>query len=472
MTLDEMVADHEEQVARLADQVATARGHAKTVLDAIKAEGRTEATADEDALIDAAIATRNAKGELLRAAEVKLAAAKAELATERAVAEQLKVTTDTGATSRKYDEVGRVGQEKRTYNPDADKNGKQFLRDIGRQFLYRDADAGSRLERHMSEERVERAEYLTRASGTSNFTGLVVPQYLTDLYAPAVAGMRPFADSCTHQDLPAEGMTIDISRITTPTDVEIQSSENTAVQDASLDDTLLSIPVQTASGQTTLSLQALERGVGIEGIAMNDLFRRYGTKIDSTLINQATTGLSAVATAGTLSATTALTVQNVYSKILGAAAGVEAALLGYGKADAVIMTTARWNWMQAQFGSTWPTIQQPGYDPRAAGAATGFLYDQGYRGVLPNGLPVIVDASVPTNLGTGTNQDEIYVVSTSECWLWEDSDAPLFIRAEQPAASALGVLYVLYGYFGYTFQRYTGAMQKLSGTQLAGPIAF
>lgn len=471
MTLEEMVADHEEQVARLAAQVATARGQALAVLDTIKEDKRTAATPEEDAQIDAAIATRNAKGELLRGAEVKLAAAKAELATERAVAEQLKVTTETGATSRQYDQVARIGQEPRTYTAQKDKRGSQFLKDVGRQFLYQDPGATERLSRHMAEERVERADYLQRAvpagSGTGNFTGLVVPQYLTDLYAPAVAAMRPFADACHHQDLPSEGMTVNISRITTPTLVDAQSAENAAVDGQQIDDTLLSIPVQTAAGQAILSRQALDRGTGIEGVLMDDLFRRYGTFIDSTLINQATTGLSAVAQANTI--TSGLTAQTFYSKVLGSVAGTETALLGMGKADLVVMSTSRWGWYQAQAVSTWPAVQQPNYDPRTFGSANAVGYDAGFRGTLPNGLPVIVDANVPSNLGTGTNQDEVYVVPTSESWLWEDPDAPLFIRAEQPAASALGVLYVLYGYFAYTFGRYANSHQKISGAALTPP---
>jgi hypothetical protein len=45
----------------------------------------------------------------------------------------------------------------------------------------------------------------------------------------------------------------------------------------------------------------------------------------------------------------------------------------------------------------------------------------------------------------------------------------VFIRAEQPAAASLGVLLVLYGYFAYTFRRYTSAMQKIGGTGLVTP---
>jgi hypothetical protein len=97
------------------------------------------------------------------------------------------------------------------------------------------------------------------------------------------------------------------------------------------------------------------------------------------------------------------------------------------------------------------------------------MYGSGPRGVLPCGLEVIVDNNIATNLGAGTNEDEIYVVPASECHLWEDPNAPLFIRAEQPAAASLGVLLVAYSYFAYTFGRYANGMQKVGGTGLITP---
>lgn len=90
------------------------------------------------------------------------------------------------------------------------------------------------------------------------------------------------------------------------------------------------------------------------------------------------------------------------------------------------------------------------------------------RGVLPNGTPVIVDNNIATNLGAGTNEDEIYILSRRESHLWEDASAPMLIRAEQTNAASLGVLFVVYGYFAYTHARYSHA-QKLNGTGLVTP---
>src|SRR6266436_3103964 len=97
----------------------------------------------------------------------------------------------------------------------------------------------------MAEARIERGgNDFARAAGdstTANWAGLTVPQYLTDMYAPAIAALRPFADVCNHHDLPPNGMTVNISLTTTPSQVANPASELPAagVAAQSIDDTLL-----------------------------------------------------------------------------------------------------------------------------------------------------------------------------------------------------------------------------------------
>jgi hypothetical protein len=148
----------------------------------------------------------------------------------------------------------------------------------------------------MQEERVERGDQLVRAAGTGAFAGLVVPQYLTDLYAPgrgrppAVRRRLPPARpaGAGHDGQPVADHHPDQHR---PADRERRVSET------DIDDTLMTINVQTNAGQQTLSRQAIERGAGVEPVVLDDLFRRYATTLDSTLLNQATNGLTNVATA-------------------------------------------------------------------------------------------------------------------------------------------------------------------------------
>lgn len=377
----------------------------------------------------------------------------------RAVAEQFPQHTS----------PARVTREERTYSQGSDPIGARFLMDVARRAAYDDIDARDRLARHMREERVERgAEFEARAVATSAFAGLVVPQYLTDMVAPAAAAARPFADICMKHPLPPAGTTVNISRITTATSAAAQT-ENNAASETNIDDTLLTETMFTVAGQQTLSRQAIDRGVGTEDVTLNDLVRRYNTALDSKLINDSTTGLTNVA--GSVAYTDASpTAAELYPKILSAQAALEAVMLDQGVGDLyAVMHSRRWAWMQSQVGSTWPFIAQPGYPVQSGGANFATGYAQGVRGVLPNGIKVIVDNNIATNLGAGTNEDEIYVVNAAELHLWEDPNAPLFIRAEQTLAASLGVLLVVYGYAAYSFRRYTNGHQKIAGTGLVTP---
>ena len=400
-----------------------------------------------------------------------LRAAVATLEAEQAAddaADALTRSTTAVATSPSDRAPVVVVAEQRTYSIEKDprKSGAGFIRDISAAF-FGDYEARDRISRHMSEERVERGDQLTRAAGTGAFAGLTVPQYLTDLYAPSAAAMRPFADICRKLDLPADGMTVNISRITTATSAAVQT-ENTAVSETNIDDTLLTENVLTVAGQQTLSRQAVERSTGAEAVVVDDLFRRYHTALDSKLINDAATGLTNVAQSVAYTDATP-TAAELYPKLLNAQANLEGVYLDQqvGR-EFAIMHSRRWAWLQSQVGTSWPFVSQPGIPTQAGAVNNGAVYGDGVRGMLPNGMGVIVDNNIGTTLGAGT-EDEIYVVNADECFLWEDPSAPVYIRAEQPAVASLGVLLVVYGYFAYTLRRYSNGQQKVAGTGLIAP---
>jgi len=481
-SLEQLVTSIEVEREQAIKSKERAAQEITAILASAKKDGRASLSAEEDSQIKREF-ERHAQAEKdITGIDVKLANARKLQRIEMETDLRLHETTpaDDGPTggrddvrtqhkARAYDEVARIGQEKRTYHPGNCRKGSEFLQDVIASYAHHDEEAGFRLRTHMREERVERGEYLQKRAnvGTSNFAGLVVPQYLTELYAPATAALRPFADICNNHDLPENGMTVNISRITTATSVAVQTEGN-AASNTDIDDTLLTENVQTAAGYADLTRQAIERGTGVEEVTMDDLFRRYSTALDSTLLNQATTGLTNIAQGNTFDDTTP-TVPELWPKFLGALSGAETALLGMAFPDYVVMHSRRWYWLQSYLSANFPFIGQPGIPPQNAGVATSAGYNQGRRGVLPNGLPVIVDNNIATNTGTGTNQDEIYVVASSECHLWEDPNAPVFIRAEQPLAHQLAVRLVLYGYFAYSFRRYSNGQQKIAGTGLVPP---
>jgi hypothetical protein len=265
-------------------------------------------------------------------------------------------------------------------------------------------------------------------------------------------------------------MSLIVPTITTATSAGLQASQLTAVSSTSIAETDLTIAVQTAAGSQNVSRQAIDRGTGIDQVVLGDLMRRYATVLDNTLLNQATHGMTNIAL-GTLGAfaDTQPTGVKLYPKILAAASGVEATLMGK-NADFAVMHSRRWYWLSKEMTTSWPLINSQGIPPYTAGMVNpnGDYAPAVVRGVLPNGLQVIVDNNVTTT--SNANQDEIYLVPQEECHLFEDPNAPVMIRAEQPNVAALGVLLVVYGYFAYTFERYpSGAMQAVKGTGLTTP---
>lgn len=467
--IDDLIASIEVELEAAQKRKKKSMAEVELILAKAQQDGRSNLTVEEDERTAECFAARDQAAKDIEGIKGKLENANRIKTEEMERAEEQRNVKATETRKPSYDQVARVGQEERTYRPDQDPYGKGFLMDVSRQFMFQDVEASSRLSRHMAEERVERAEYLTRAVGTGAWAGLTVPQYLTDLYAPATAALRPFADVCNRHPLPDDGMSVNISRVTTASGAALQANENAAVQETNMDDTLLTVPVQTAAGQQTVSRQAIDRGTGIEDVTMQDLFNRVATVLDNTLLNQATTGLTNVAQANAYTDASP-TGPELYPKVLGAAAGVEAALLAMGRPSHAVMHSRRWYWLSSQMSATWPMINWSNVPVQAAGTANAnSSYASGTRGVLPCGLEVVVDNNIATNLGTGTNEDELYVVPASECHLWEDPNAPMFIRAEQPAAATLGVLLVAYSYFAYTFGRYTNGMQKVSGTGMVTP---
>lgn len=364
--------------------------------------------------------------------------------------------------------VAVVTREERTYNAGNDRTGAQFLADVVRASTMGDVEAQQRLGRHMAEERTERGDMLTRAAGTSNFAGLVVPQYLTDLVAPYAKAGRPFADACRSHPLPAAGMTVNLSRITTASSVAVQT-QGSSVSETDIDDTIGTYDVLTNAGSQTVTRQAAERGTGVLDSVLEDLLTSYNSNLDNELLNRATVGLSNIATAITWTDNTDPTAAELYPKIWQANSAVESALKNQSAGDViVVMHPRRWSWIAGSLSSTSPLIAQAGVPAGVNTAGVDFAarYGSGFRGVI-GGLPVVVDANVVTT--TNTNQDEVYVVSAQECHLWEDAGAPLFIRTDMgPSMKSLGVDIVVYGYFAFTHARYTQA-QKITGSGLANP---
>jgi HK97 family phage major capsid protein len=357
----------------------------------------------------------------------------------------------------------------RVYSRNAERHGVSFFRDL---IARGDSpEAADRLLQHQRE--ASRAgELEVRDVGTGAFTGLTVPQYLTELVAPARRANRPVADIANGHTLPASGMTVEISRITTGSAAAAQTAENANVQETDMDDTLLTVDVRTIAGQQDVSRQAIERGTGIDAIVMADLVSAYNTTLDNQIINGSGSsgqhrGIRNVSGIVSVAYTDGSpTAAELYPKIADLIQQVQTGV--FMGVSHFVMHPRRWWWITKELSSTHPLVQFPNTASDSAGNAGGTAYDAQGRNIF--GVPVVLDANLPTNLGDGTNQDVILGVTADELHLWEDPDAPLMVRAEQTAAGSLTVKLVVYGYSAFTAGRYPGAHGTIGGTGLVVPV--
>jgi HK97 family phage major capsid protein len=329
-----------------------------------------------------------------------------------------------------------------------------------------DFKAQERLNKHQ--------DFEARDVGTGAFTGLVVPQYLVDEYAPIARAGSPFYNAVPKKDLPAFGNKIEISRITTGSAAAEQASENSAVQETNMDDTLLTVNVDTIAGQQDVSRQALERGgqpgFSLENIIFQDLVAAYYTKLDNLMINGSGSsgqplGISQVSGINQTTYTDASpTVAELYPKLADAVQEINSNR--FAPATAILMHPRRWGFLTAGVDSSnRPLVLPAGNNPdNAAGVGDAAAYGQVVGSVL--GLPVITDANIRTDLGAGT-EDAIYIAKVDDHILFEDN---LFqLKFEETNAGSLTTKMVVYGYVAFASGRYPKGISEIVGTGLIAP---
>tara|TARA_R110002020_G_scaffold305802_2_gene521686 strand:- start:401 stop:1732 length:1332 start_codon:yes stop_codon:yes gene_type:complete len=329
-----------------------------------------------------------------------------------------------------------------------------------------DFKAQERLNKHQ--------DFEARDVGTGAFTGLVVPQYLVDEYAPIARAGSPFYNAVPKKDLPAYGNKIEISRITTGSAAAQQASENSAVQETNMDDTLLTVNVDTIAGQQDVSRQALERGgqpgFSLENIIFQDLVAAYYTKLDNLMINGSGSsgqpkGISQVSGINQTTYTDASpTVAELYPKLADAVQEINSNR--FAPATAILMHPRRWGFLTAGVDSSnRPLVLPAGNNPdNAAGVGEAAAYGQVVGSIL--GLPVITDANIRTDLGAGT-EDAIYIAKVDDHIMFEDN---LFqLKFEETNAGSLTTKMVVYGYVAFASGRYPKGISEIVGTGLIAP---
>jgi len=412
-------------------------------ITAVAVSESRDITKDEDAEIAKALdEVRDLDEQVKRHSELEQrAAAAAETRREKPV--------DIATTS--------VKSEPRTYAP---KSEFSFLADAYRAQFNNDYAAQERLARHSREEQIERRDVTS-----TNFAGLVVPQFLTDLAAPFARACRVTAYLSRKHQLPDSGLTLSISKVTTGSATAAQT-EGAAVQETNMDDTKLDLTVQTFAGQQNVSRQAIERGTNIDSLVMADLVSSYHTVLNTAVVAELFSSAGQAVTYTDASPTVA----ELYPKLVDAIQKVQTTY--FGMPNVMIMHPRRLAFILAAVdGQSRPlAVPTPSSSGQPAYAYGSGAVQYGNSGYSILGLPVFTDATVATNKGAGTDQDTIYIGASQELHLWEQGNGePMMLRFEQPKAAELDITMIVYGYACFTANRYPNAWAQINGTGLVTP---
>lgn len=384
-------------------------------------------------------------------------AATEEVTERKAQVERLeRVAAARAAAPSLVDTRAAVTRHESIYRPDGENS---FFRDLA--YSRSDLAANERLHRHNAEMRD-----ITGQSGGGG-DGFIPPMYLAELAVPLARPGRPFADIVPQYPLPNVGNVITIPKMSTGTTVAAQT-EGSTVSKTDVTSTQLSATVRTIAGQQDLSLALLERSLpGIDSVLMADLSLAYHSQLDSQLISGATgsnqhLGLHNISGVNTVTYTDA---SPTGSALLPYIYGGISQILSkrYLPPTHIVMHPRRAAWLAASLTSTPPLFQQGGLY-RAAGTQ-----DDGIVGTFA-GLPVVVDPNIGTTYGTGTNQDEIYIVRANDMVLME---TPLVTRVfDQVLSGTLEVRIQLFAYSAFFGNRYPAGISVISGTGLVAPSGY
>ena len=343
-----------------------------------------------------------------------------------------------------------------TYRPD---QPSSFFRDLINH--NRDRNAADRLWRNDEE---QRDLYSQRDLAVSTDGQFIPPIYLGEKWAELPRAGRPFANVVPKMDLPADGLTVTVPKVSGGASEAPQNGQNAAVSETDATFTTVTASLVTIAGQQDIARQALERSFpGLDMVIYKDLAAAYDAKLDAQLLSGAGSsgehaGLRSVSGVNTATASTATGI-SILSEIYNASQLVFSNR--FKPANLVVMHPRRAAFLAQATVSGAPILQQ-GNLFQAFGTQ-----DNTYAGSIA-GLPVVIDPNIGTTYGNpGTNQDEIYVLHADDLLLMEG--AVRQATFEDVGSGNLTVRLQLFGYSFWVPNRQAKSIAVISGAGLASP---
>lgn len=345
---------------------------------------------------------------------------------------------------------------------------RSWIQDLRHVVANNDPEALARLARNNKEVATEnRALASNIAGGVGEFSP---PAWLMQELITVARPARVWADQVNLRPLPPGVNTVNIPRLATGASVGVQASENSQVTNVDATSDSISSTVVTLSGMQVMSFQTLDQSpVSVDQIILADLAQDLAVQTDKFALSSNAAGKYGVLSqSGTIAVTytdTTPTPAELYSKLADAIQRI--ATQRYLPATKIVMHPRRWNWFLAALDSSLrPLVLPEANHPMNAMATQAGVVAAGYSGTLL-GLPVFTDANIPTNLGTGTNEDRIIVCKHDDLYLWESS--PKVVADRYTLSNQLSLRLVLWNYVAQTNARYLASTAIIAGSGLATP---
>jgi HK97 family phage major capsid protein len=448
-----------ELLRRAEQRLASAQARLRVAEDALTAlRSADDATLTVEG-VTAAREQRDAARLEVTGLEAECVDLRAEVARDEATDAAQRDSAANPATAATRTGVATIGHEPTTY----ERGGTDsYFRDLTVVNLNR---AG----RGQAEQRLERNSQEVRALTSVDGAGgdFVPPVWLVNEFVELARAGRIIADQIRSLPLPAGTDTIALPRLATGTATAEQTTQNTAVQNTDATTGNVQAAVATIAGQQVISVQLLEQSpVNMDDVLLADLAADYAIKLDTFVINNNATnkvGLLNVTGVNAVSLT-ATTAAGLYSAI---ANGIQ--LINTNRfmpGDKIFMHPRRWAFLLAAVDTAGRPLVIPYAGAFNGMADQGANVAQGFVGTL-QGLPVFVDPNIPTNLGTGTNEDRIIIVRSTDSILYEGT-----LRSEafrETKADQLSVLLRVYNYAALHASRLPKSISVLSGVGLVPP---
>lgn len=303
------------------------------------------------------------------------------------------------------------------------------------------------------------------------------PEWLVSDFVALARPGRVTADLMNKQTLPSGVSSINLPKVNSGVTAAVQATQNTAVSDTALTTTSVTSGITTIAGKQTVSMQLLaQSGIPFDQVILGDLALAYASQLDTQVLSGSgvsgqlrglASGSGVGATAFTTTApavTSATSANSFYNSLIHAANDIYANR--FLPPTAILMHPQRWSWVLEGLDSQGrPLIIPNGAFFNAVGTSSGPTAE-GQAGELL-GLPVYLDPNIPVTVGAGTNQDVVYVLRASDCWLYESAIQSASFDATY--ADQATVLFRILGYAAFIPDRYGKSVNAINGTGLVTP---